>query len=146
MATGIKLFKKKLEADAEHHRAMVKIHETELGKESMGAHHAYHKAAIAEHNAAADRHDAMLEECQKAIGDSDLNKNRVVPDQVDDVVERIVLALEKRIGNKLVPDAVSSITPDNPHYQMVPRAGQPAVPVRTAVPIEFEKLVALEDE
>ncbi len=54
-------------------------------------------------------------------------------------------AMEDADLNKLVPDAISSVTPGHPEYRAVPRTGQPNVPEMSPVPIEFEKLVAFED-
>jgi len=97
---------------------MAKAHEAELGKEAMGAHHAFHKAAVAAHTEAADGHDALCQECEKAISADDLRKSQ---------------ALE--------PTLVSAVTPDRP--RAIPRFGQREVPVTVAPGLS--KIVGLDD-
>lgn len=79
--------------------------------------HEFHKNAIAAHEAAADQHDALSQECEKAIT-SDLSK--------------------------LVPTQVTAINP-NPEVRSIPRVGQREVPERPNVPPQFAKLVSVEN-
>src|SRR5215469_16815976 len=84
---------------AEHHRAMATAHGKAMGKAVSGdALHFFHKEAMAAHEEAADAHDALCQECSKAIA-SDLHK--------------------------MVPTNVSAVTPTAPAgVRAVPRAGQ----------------------
>jgi hypothetical protein len=114
MATVKEHLRKVHETFAEHHRAMSKHHSAAMGKESDQKE--FHKAAAAAHDAAADAHESMCNECAKAI-ESDLNK--------------------------LIPTAISGVTPDRPRITAVPRYGQPQPPV--SVLPEFEKVFGLSE-
>lgn len=79
---------------AEHHREMSKCHSAAMGKaDGMGE---FHKSAMAAHEAAADQHDEMASECEKATSAE--------------------LA-------KMIPTRVSAVTPTAP-VRAVPRHGQ----------------------
>ena len=103
---------------AEHHREMSKCHGAAMDKAVAGdVHHEFHNAAQAAHNVAADEHDALCEECAKAIA-SDLQK--------------------------LVPTRVSAVAPTAP-VRAVPRTGQRTIPLSEMVDPEFAKLVAMDE-
>jgi hypothetical protein len=131
-----------LRKEAEHHRNMSNFHKAALGK-AVGDD--FHKCAKAEHDdMATDRetrakyHDDMMSECDKALKAStadDLNKNAP-----DDLVKRVT-ALE----NSIVPTRVSAIAPENPSLRAVTRTGQRPISDRPAVPVQFEKLVSIEE-
>jgi hypothetical protein len=44
----------------------------------------------------------------------------------------------------IAPDRISGVAPEAP--RAVPRAGAPTIPARPEVPLEFEKLVAVDDD
>jgi hypothetical protein len=81
-----------------------------------------HAGLASHYQAQAEFHGLQAQECAKAM-DGDLNKNR------------------------LVPDKVSGVTPPAPAIgsRMIPRAGAPNVTEKPIVPLEFEKLVEVED-
>jgi hypothetical protein len=108
--------KKAHEAIASHHREMVKCHTAAMGK-NTDPHHEFHKTAAAAHTAAAETHEQMCDDCQKAA-DSDLTK--------------------------LVPlNGISGVVPNR--VVAVPRPGQQPVN-KAVVPTEFQHLFATEDE
>lgn len=61
-------------------------------------------------------------------------------------LEHIQKLLGDKIGDKLVPTNVSALAPNRPGLTMVPRGGQPAVPEKPNVPLEFEKLVRVDED
>jgi hypothetical protein len=97
-----------------------------LGNRSMfekaemdDAHRGFHEASAAAHEDAADTHDQMCQDCEKAMDAADLNK--------------------------IQPTQVSAIASPNPaNVRMVPRAGMP-VPERPHVSYEFEKLFTVDE-
>jgi hypothetical protein len=48
--------------------------------------------------------------------------------------------------NKIVPTNIHMVIPDASGIRAVPRGGQPMIPARANVPIEFSHLVKIEDE
>jgi hypothetical protein len=61
-------------------------------------------------------------------------------------VEACKKALDAEM-NKLVPSNVSAIVPDLPaDIRRVPRTGQPKVPVKPNVPLEFEKVFSIDGD
>jgi hypothetical protein len=97
--------KKAHSAMAEHHRKMAGLHDAmvKAAKESMNGEANFHKSAAAAHNAAAESHDSMCAECEKAAGDVDLNK--VVPDRVSAVVPNAGVRAVPRTGQRDLSDA-----------------------------------------
>ena len=92
-----------------------------LGK-IAGAHQlrsAYHKEAMAE--------------CEKIAAD-DLNKSS------SDLIKRL-----EHLEGQIVPTRVSAIAPNAPGIRAVPRAGAPNAPARPEVPLQFAKLVEIEE-
>ena len=118
MATVREHLKKAHQAMAEHHRNMAACHGDAMGK-ADDPHHAFHKSAKAEHEAAAQAHDEMCNECAKAM-DADLNK--IQP----------------------LPHGFSRVTPDNPN-RAVPRHGAPPLQ-KAVVAEEFAHLVSSGDD
>jgi hypothetical protein len=109
------------EAIAQHHRAMSKCHKAAIGKAEAGnPDREFHKVAAAAHDQAADAHDAMCEDCAKAVAD-DLNKTMPWP------------------------TGLSAVAPNAPGIRAVPRGGQPQIPARPNVPIEFSDLIKIEE-
>src|SRR5713226_10393122 len=99
---------------------MSKCHAEAMGKAVAGnPEHDFHKSAKAIHDEAAIQHDALGEECQKAISADDLRKSQ---------------ALE--------PTLVSAVTPDRP--RAIPRYGQREVPVTVAPGLS--KIIGLGEE
>jgi hypothetical protein len=89
-----------------------------------------------EHAAWHDReHEKAMTMCAKADESDDLNKSGTVAD----LVKRLT-ALE----NTVQPTNVSAVAPDRFGLRAVPRYGQQPIPERPNVPVEFEKLVAIE--
>ncbi|MFZ0520335.1 MAG: hypothetical protein WAL95_04895 [Candidatus Acidiferrales bacterium] len=85
---------------------------------------------IAEHHeAAAEFHRDAMAECSKIAGD-DLNKNS------SDLIKRL-----EHLESQVVPTRVSAVAPT---VTAVPRYGQQPMQ-RPNVPIQFEKLVAIEE-
>jgi hypothetical protein len=81
-----------------------------------------------DHQAQAEIHESCAAACGKAMDDTDLTKR----------------------GRELVPTEIGGVTPDNPYYvRMVPRPGAPQAPGggngTVKVPLEFEKMVAIEE-
>jgi hypothetical protein len=116
MSTVREHLKKAHEAIAMHHREMVKCHTAAMGK-NTDPHHEFHKAAAAAHTAAAETHEEMCNDCQKAA-DSELTK--------------------------LVPTNVSGVTPG---FRAVPRSGQREIPAAGAKPnvdSEFQDMFKVE--
>jgi hypothetical protein len=108
---------------SEFHHTMAKAHaDAAAGEEKGTSRLAFHKAAAAAHAKYAAGHDALVEECQKAVSATDLGKaNRVVPSQVH--------------------GAIPSVP------RMVARPGQPAPGSVTKVDIEAERILPdTEDE
>jgi hypothetical protein len=64
----------------------------------------------------------------------------------DKIREMVLKGVAAALGDKVIPDAISRVTPTLPGLRAVPRAGQQAVPEKPNVPLEFEKLVSVEDE
>lgn len=134
MSTLREHLKKAHESIATHHRTMSKCHGDAMGKAVAGnPEHEFHKGARAAHDAAADAHDQMCQECMKVTGD-ELNKNTA------DLVKRL-----EHLENTIQPTRVSAVAPNAPGVRAVPRAGQQPIPDRPNVPIQFEKLVAIEE-
>jgi hypothetical protein len=122
-------------ADAKHHRAMAKskrnratiaraMHkEAGMSADTQSSHSRMadaldHEAEL--HEAHADHHEDAAEKCDKAAGDS---MNKIVPDGIS--------------GINRFP--AGGITP-------VPRYGAPDRSQKPNVPIEFEKLVSIEED
>ena len=121
---------------ATHHRAMSKCHGEAMGKAVAGnPEHTFHKSAMTAHDAAAEQHDRMCQECSKVAADE---LNKVASPE-----------LEKRLAhleNSLVPNRVSAVTPTALGVTAVPRGGQRSMnEARPAVPVQFEKLVSIEE-
>jgi hypothetical protein len=120
MATVKQHLMKAHQTIAEHHRAMSKCHGDAMGKSVAGdAMHNFHKAAAAVHDQAAEQHDAMCQECEKAIA-SDMNK--------------------------VVPTNVSAVVPTYPGVTAVPRAGQREIPEKANVDPQFAKIVVVDED
>ena len=104
---------------AEHHREMSKCHGAAMGKAVSGdAMHEFHKNAAMHHDAAAEQHDQMCEECQKAAS-ADLAKT--------------------------LPTRVCAVTPTAP-VRAVVRHGQREIPLTAMVDPEFAKLVQVDED
>lgn len=86
----------------------------------------------------------------KAVSDAMMIKALEALDQDPMIAQRIqgiVLSqVEKAVGGKLVPSSISAVTPDNPRFRAVPRGGQQPVPEQPNVPLEFQKLVAIDED
>jgi hypothetical protein len=133
-------------ANAEHHRIMSKCHGAAMGKAVAGdPQHMFHKSAKEAHDTAAEDqdsraayHDQMAEDCEeskKVAGDSDLSKG------ASDLLRRLEI-----VENTVVPSRVHGVTPNAPGITAVPRAGSRPMPTeKPNVPIEFEKLVVIEE-
>lgn len=78
-----------------------------------------HEGAVAEHQRLAEFHGEQKEACAKAA-EGDLAK--------------------------LVPSSVSRITPDNPQFRVVPRAGQRPIADAATVPLEFQRLFKVDED
>jgi hypothetical protein len=61
-------------------------------------------------------------------------------------LEQINKLIGEKIGDKLVPSAISAVAPTRPGIRQVPRAGEQPVSTKPAVPLEFAKLVDTEDD
>jgi hypothetical protein len=97
---------------------MMECHGAAMGKAVAGdPMHAFHKAAYAAHEEAANAHDQMCQECEKA-SESDLQK--------------------------LVPTRVSAVTPTAPVTPVL-RHGQRTIPLSETVDPQFAKLVAVDE-
>lgn len=98
-------------------------HQTALEKATAmepdgGPHTTLLKAEIARHQKAQAYHAEGMTECAKAIQDH---------------------------LNKLVPTNISVVVPEHPGLRAIPRAGQPAIPAKPDVPLEFAKMFAIDD-
>jgi len=106
---------------AEHHRVLSSRHTGEIseGHKALGekcAKVASHFQNLADHNVS----------CAQALAATN-------PSDAD---------AAKSVG---WPAGVSGVAPDNPHYRAVPRTSQRELPVKPNVPLEFEKLIEIED-
>jgi hypothetical protein len=85
------------------------------------------------HEAAAEFHRGMMEECSKVASD-DLNKG------TSELLKRL-----EQLEGQVVPSRISGVAPENPNVRAVPRFGAREIPAKPNVPVQFEKLVAIED-
>lgn len=128
MATTSEHLEKLHKAASRFHRTMAEAHGAVMEKETKGSHaHTFHKTAHGAHSEAADTHDALLDECQKVIAASDLEK-----------------------GNRIVPDRVSGISRTAPPeayggYRAIPRAGQPEPEIFAQVSPELRSILGSPD-
>src|ERR1700733_12075288 len=132
-------------ATAEHYRAMSKCHGTAMWEPVAGdPQHTFHKAAKEAYDAAAEDqdsraayHDDMGEKCEQAkkvAGDGDLSKAS------NDLLRRLEI-----VENTVQPTRVSAVTPTAPGVNAVPRAGQRQFMEKPVVPVQFAKLVEIEE-
>lgn len=106
-----------------HHQTMSEAHLEAMGDEEKGsARHSFHKAAAAAHASAADSHDRLLDEAQKAVIAGDLEKS-----------------------TRVVPDRISAVYPG---VRAIPRTGQrePAQGDRPKVDLALETFVKVDDD
>jgi hypothetical protein len=105
------------------HRALAEAHGVAMAKESLGDDaQEFHKSCADVHAGAANWHDNAFAECSKAA-EGDMNK--VVPTGVS-------------VVHSAAPEGITG----------VPRTGSRPMPAREEpnVPLEFQKLVAIDDE
>jgi hypothetical protein len=133
-------------ANAEHCRTMSKCHGTAMGKAVAGdPQHMFHKSAKEAYDDAAtdqdkraEYHDHMAEECEEAkkvAGDGDLSKG------AGDLLKRL-----EAVENTVIPSRVHGVLPNAPGVTAVHRAGSRPMPTeKPNVPIQFEKLVSIEE-
>lgn len=86
------------------------------------------------HKAAAAYHANAMEECSKSM-DPEFSK------AASPEFEKRLSAIENRIE----PTRISAVAPNRPGITAVPRAGQPAFSEKPNVPIQFSKLVEIEE-
>jgi hypothetical protein len=89
-------------------------------------------------------HGEQVEACMKAA-----NGNLMpLPEGQPFLRELIIKMIGEAIGNTVVPTNVSAVTPNRPRIAAIPSARQPlnAAPVKPNVPLEFEKMFAIDDE
>jgi len=142
-------------ADAAREKTLSKCHsEAMMGKAAGDPQHTFHTVAKAAHDAsgiahtdaAADQdrraqyHDDMAQECIKAAkvaGDDDLSKG------TSDLLRRLEI-----VEGTIVPTRVAGVVPTAPGVTAVPRAGQRAIGngEKPNVPVQFEKLIAIEGD
>jgi hypothetical protein len=115
-------------AAATHHTTIAKSHKRLATHYSKATEMDGHKDLAAEHKAMCDSHTTMAEhhlEMCKGIDDE----------------------MGKAFGDRLVPDQVSGILREwPPNVTLAPRAGAPQAPIKPNVPLEFEKLVSVDDD
>jgi hypothetical protein len=122
------------------HEKLATSHAVEMSHYPEGSHqHEHHKTKHESHTRLRDYHH---KEMNKAVAD-EMNKVDTVPTALEDVVRATFL---KMFGNTLVPTAVSAVAPTAPGIRAVPRGGERPVPVTPNVPLEFAKLVAVDEE
>jgi hypothetical protein len=100
---------------------------------------------IETHNALGDEHAEMAEHCakcakaageaEKAVGDE---LRKMAPASVESYVREMIM---KTVGDMVQPMGISAVAPTPPGITAVPRAGQPALPAKANVPLQFAKLV-----
>ena len=78
-----------------------------------------HSAAAEEHQRLVEFHDAQAEACEKAA-EGELQK--------------------------LIPDRVSRVLPNNPGVTAVPRAGQQPIAAQPDMPLEFQRLFKVDED
>jgi hypothetical protein len=129
--------------------------------DKMQAHH----HAQAEDDSGHSTDCEALAECAKAAGDTGAAKahasmakrfaNSAARHSEDSdayaSMHKVVSALvtSKVMGNDpdaIVPDGVQRVLREFPGLTAIPRTGQPANPSKPNVPLQFEKLVAVEEE
>jgi hypothetical protein len=82
----------------------------------------------------ASYHKSAMMECEKSM---DAEFTKAAP---ADFEKRLT-----HLEGQIVPTRVSAVIPDRPGVRAVPRAGQPAFSEKPNVPVQFEKLVAIEE-
>jgi hypothetical protein len=110
------------------HQKAAAAHESEMeNHDEDSPEHTLHKMEATHHSQVADHYGDMLEDCEKAMNDSDLSK--------------------------LVPDSVRSVIPVAPApygsalgLTAVPRAGAPVLKEKPNVPVELEHFVKITDD
>jgi hypothetical protein len=136
------VLKKFFEGQAEHHEVMKKAHRAALAAAGEGTSlEVFHKAAMEQH---ASR-SAACADCADDCAKSEKANLAKVADSVALAVneDQIRAVFLKMFGNTLMPTNVSAVTP-------IARAGQPpttpaAAAVVEKIPLEFRKLVSVED-
>jgi hypothetical protein len=124
-----------------HHDRIAMTHATMMGHHEEGTpEHTHHKIKHESHVAMRDFHKACME---KATTDEMNKVDSTVPASLEDAVRVVFL---KMFGNTLVPTNVSGVAPTRPGVTAVPRAGEKPVPVTPNVPLEFAKLVAVDED
>jgi hypothetical protein len=100
-----------------------------------------------------DEHNKLAEEHEKR---ADMHKNRAESYRAGATFHRVSAdACEKaaqdtlaKAGDRIIPDQVSSVIRTFPDLMAVPRTGQRPIEEadKANVPVEFEKLVSIDDE
>jgi hypothetical protein len=82
-------------------------------------------------------HAEKMDECAKATAEDELNKGTA-----SDLLRRLEI-----VEGTIVPTRVAGVVPTAPGITAVPRAGQRSVGTeRPNVPVQFEKLIAIEGD
>jgi hypothetical protein len=113
-----------LKGEHTYHATMAKAHETsskDFQKES--SEHIHHTSAAAAHTAAADNCAECMAECSKVVWSDLFKTERGTPE----------------------PTQVHAVTPTAPGIRAVPRAGQQMPADKPNVPVQFSKLVEIEE-
>ena len=121
---------------SEDHAKLAELHEEAGDKDIAKCHKSLskrHAADAEEHRNQADACDGAMAECDKVAGD-ELNKS------ASDLIKRLEV-----LENTVVPTRVSAVAPNAPGLTAVPRAGQRPVGDRPVVPVQFAKLVEIEE-
>jgi hypothetical protein len=108
-----------------------------------------HKAEM-DDEGAMDLFDSAIDSCD-ALGNNDaahaehyIECAKSAPDGDGEPAAKAAGLSNSRMG--IAPDRVSGIAPEAPNVRAIPRAGAPEMRERSDVPLEFEKLVAIEGD
>lgn len=103
----------------------------------------HHTTAAEFHMAKAEEHRARCEECEKAATGS-LEKSG--DGEIEWLDKHIDSRVERAIGNTVVPPLISRVAPTAPGNRLVPRVGQELSHAQQGVPLEFKKLVMVDED
>ncbi len=88
--------------------------------------------------------EAMIHETTQHLTKKALESFDTDPAVQEKIREMVLKGISATLGDKIIPTAVSAVTPNRPGITAVPRAGAPAPAEKIPVPMEFEKLADIE--
>jgi hypothetical protein len=108
---------------------------------------------VRHHSVGAEAHKTMLDNCEKDSPEADFHKTMCESHlATGEKCARAAMSFKTdsdamgKAFDALEPSNISGVAPAPPGVRMVPRAGAPAQSDRAPVPLQFEKMVSVEDE